>query len=276
MMNQPFSWHHLNHWDVSVLPILLLLGAGYLYARGVSRATSWPRVRTVCFASGLVITFIATQTFIGAYDMEYFSDHMVQHLLLIMVAAPLFALSAPLDLAYQAGNATIRRWLDSQLMAGVTHPLFAFALYFFFIPFTHLTGFMNLMMQHEWIHHVEQIGFIVVGYLFFRAAFGLERGFKLHPGLRLVYVMAAVPVDTFTGLVLSMSSRVPFSTYAAMAPTGSSAAWQLSNIKLGGGIMWIGGDALMLLACVPIAVMWVKWETIHTRELDAILDAQGI
>jgi cytochrome c oxidase assembly factor CtaG len=61
-----------------------------------------------------------------------------------------------------------------------------------------------------------------------------------------------------------------------MAPTGSTSAWQLSNIKLGGGIMWIGGDALMLLACIPIAVMWVKWETIRTKELDAILDAQGL
>jgi cytochrome c oxidase assembly factor CtaG len=44
--------------------------------------------------------------------MEYFSDHMVQHLLLIMVAAPLFALSAPLDLAYDAGSAAVRRFLD--------------------------------------------------------------------------------------------------------------------------------------------------------------------
>jgi putative membrane protein len=276
MMNQPFSWHHLNQWHLGILPILLLLVAGFLYARGVSRSTSWPRVRVVCFSAGLLITFIATQTFIGVYDMEYFSDHMVQHLLLIMVAAPLFALSAPLDLAYQSGNATIRRWLDSRFIAGVTHPLFAFALYFVFIPITHLTGLMNLMMQHEWIHHAEQISFLVVGYLFFRAAFGLERGFKLHPGLRLVYVMAAVPVDTFTGLVLSMSSRDPFSTYASMAPTGSSTAWQLQNVKLAGGIMWIGGDALMLLACIPIAVMWVKWETIQTRKLDAILDAQGI
>jgi cytochrome c oxidase assembly factor CtaG len=127
-----------------------------------------------------------------------------------------------------------------------------------------------------WIHHLEQIAFLVVGYLFFRVAFGLERGYKLHPGLRLVYVMAAVPVDTFTGLVLSMSSRVPFSSYAAMAPTGSSNAWMLSNIKLGGGIMWIGGDALMLLALIPIGIMWVKWETVRTRELDAVLDAQGI
>jgi cytochrome c oxidase assembly factor CtaG len=277
MKIMPFSWHHLNHWDLGVLPFLLLVGAGLLYFYwGVRRAGSWPRVRSVCFLLGLLITFIATQTFIGAYDMEYFSDHMIQHLLLIMVAAPLFALSAPLDLAYKSGNAAIRRFLDSKFMEVVTHPLFAFALYFAFIPFTHLTGFMNLMMTHMWIHHLEQIGFLVVGYLFFRAAFGLERGYKIHPGLRLVYVMAAVPVDTFTGLVLSMSSRNPFSSYPAMAPTGASRAWILSNIKLGGGIMWIGGDALMLLALIPIAFMWVTWETERTKELDKILDAQGI
>ena len=275
-MIMPFSWHHLNHWDIGVLPMILLIGAAALYAWGVRRTPSWPRVRSVCFGLGLLITFIATQTFIGTYDMEYFSDHMVQHLLLIMVAAPLFALSAPLDLAYASGTDAIRHFLDGKFMEKVTHPLFAFALYFVFIPFTHLTGFMNLMMTHMWIHHLEQIAFLVVGYLFFRVAFGLERGYKLHPGLRLVYVMAAVPVDTFTGLVLSMSSRVPFSSYAAMAPTGSSNAWMLSNIKLGGGIMWIGGDALMLLALIPIGIMWVKWETVRTRELDAVLDAQGI
>jgi putative membrane protein len=275
-MNMPFSWHHLNHWDLGVLPIILLLGAGAWYVWAVRHVASWPRVRTVCFALGLLVTFLATETFIGYYDMEYFSDHMVQHLMLIMVAAPLFALSAPLDLAYQSGTDALRRFLDGPFMAKVTHPLFAFVLYFAFIPFTHLTGFMNLMMTHMWLHHLEQIGFLVAGYLFFRVAFGLERGYKLHPGLRLVYVMAAVPVDTFTGLVLSMSSRVPFSNYALMAPTGSTRAWQLSNIKLGGGIMWIGGDALMLVSLIPIAVMWVKWETVRTRELDAILDAQGI
>lgn len=275
-MIMPFSWHHLNHWDLGALPIILLLGAGALYFWGVRRAGSWPRVRSVCFALGLAITFIATQTFVGAYDMEYFSDHMIQHLLLIMVAAPIFALSAPLDLAYQSGNAAIRRFLDSKFMKVVTHPLFAFILYFAFIPFTHLTSFMNLMMTHMWIHHLEQIAFLVVGYLFFRVAFGLERGYTIHPGLRLVYVMAAVPVDTFTGLVLSMSSRNPYPSYPMMAPSGASKAWILSNVKLGGAIMWIGGDALMLFALIPISIMWVKWETERTKELDKILDAQGI
>lgn len=271
-----FSWHDLGQWHVGVLPIVLLLAAAYLYIRGIARAGEWPRERTVCFFAGLVVTFLATESVLGLYDMAYFSVHMIQHLMLIMIAAPLFALSAPLDLAYAAGNAAIRRALDGRVMGVVTHPLVGFALYFAFIPATHLTGFMNLMMQHEWVHHLEQISFLVVGYLFFRHAFGVERGRTLHPGLRIVYVMAAVPVDTFTGLALNMTSRVPFPAYSAMTPIGASRAWTLSNVHLGGSIMWIGGDALMLLACVPICVAWVRWETQRTRELDAILDAQGI
>ena len=40
--------------------------------------------------------------------------------------------------------------------------------------------------------------------------------------------------------------------------------------------MWIGGDALMLIACITITVVWVKWETIRTKELDIEPDAQGL
>jgi putative copper resistance protein D len=254
----------------------LLLGAGTAYFTAARRVPTWPRSRSVWFCLGLLVTFLATQSVLGVYDMEYFSAHMIQHLALIMVAAPFFALAAPLDLAYDAGGAGLRAVLEGRVMKVVTHPLFGFAAYFVFIPVTHLTNLMNLMMEHAWIHHLEQIGFLVVGYLFFRVAFGLERGVTIHPGLRLVYVMAAVPVDTFTGLALVMSSRDPFSSYAMMAPVGSSRSWIISNVHLGGAIMWIGGDALMLLACIPIAVAWVKWETVRTRELDAQLDAQGI
>jgi cytochrome c oxidase assembly factor CtaG len=271
-----FSWHDWNEWHLGVLPLVLLFGALFLYMFAAQRAVGWSQRRTIAFIGGLIVTFIATQSVIGLFDMEYFSDHMIQHLLLIMVAAPLFALSAPLDLAYEAGSDGVRRILDGRVMTLVTQPLFGFAAYFIFIPLTHLTGLFNLMMEHEWVHHLEQIGFLLVGYLFFRVAFGLERGTTIHRGLRLVFVMAAVPVDTFTGLALAMSSHTPFPAYRAMAPAGSTKTGILNNIHLGGAIMWIGGDALMLLACIPIAIAWVKWETIHTRELDAILDAQGI
>ncbi len=271
----PFRWHDATQFALEPGAIALMVVAAVLYAWGQHRVREWPRSRSAYFALGLLVTFIATESFIGRYDRAYFSDHMIQHLLLIMVAAPLFALATPLDLAYGAGSPGVRRVLDGRLVALVTEPIVAFTLYFVFIPLSHLTSLFNEMLLHEWIHQFEHLGFLVVGYLFFRVAFGLERGRTIHPGLRLVFVMAAVPVDTFTGLALAMSSHNPFWAYRTLAPIGSTPHTILANVQLGGAIMWIGGDALMLVACIPIAVAWVRWETRRTVELDARLDAEG-
>jgi len=192
------------------------------------------------------------------------------------VAAPLFALSRPLDLLRFSGGVGAQRFLDSGLMRVVTHPITGFAAYFIFIPVAHLSGLFTLMMQHTAVHHAEQVAFVVIGYLFFRVAFGSEQGRTLHPGLRLLFVMAAVPVDTFTGLALMMSNHLPFNGYLATTPMGTSTSAALANVHLGGAIMWIGGDALMLLACIPIVVQWVRWETKEAKRTDAELDALGL
>lgn len=275
-MNPPFSWSHLDQWHIGLGGISLLVLATLIYLWGVMKVPTYSRWRIASFIAGVLITFLATQSVLGVYDMSYFSAHMIQHLLLIMVAAPLFALSAPLDLLYEAGGARVKRILDGKVVSAILHPIVAFLAYFVFIPLSHLTGVFNLMLNHEWFHHLEQIGFLVVGYLFFRIAFGIERGQQIHPGLRLVFVMAAVPVDTVTGLALMMNTHVPYQGLLTMAPMGTSAQWVLQNFHLGGAIMWIGGDALMLLACIPITVHWVRWETKRTRVIDAELDAMGL
>src|ERR1039457_5445264 len=124
-----FSWHDWNQWHLGALPLILLFAALMIYMFGVQRVENWSPKRTVAFLAGLIVTFIATQSVIGLFDMEYFSDHMIQHLLLIMVAAPLFALSAPLDLAYDAGSPRLRHFLDGRPMTTITQPLVAFAAY---------------------------------------------------------------------------------------------------------------------------------------------------
>ena len=121
LTSEAFSWHHLDQWQWGIVPVVALLLVGLCYAIGVRRTTTWPASRAYYFAGGLAVTFLATQSVIGVYDREYFSDHMIQHLLLIMVAAPLFALAAPLDLAYASGGATLRRWLDGRIATGLTH-----------------------------------------------------------------------------------------------------------------------------------------------------------
>ena len=278
-MPAPFYWSHAWHqWQVDWLPTTLLAIALILYVAGIRRVPTWSPWRSAAFVGGLVTTFVATQSVLGVYDMVLFADHMVQHLFLIMIAAPLFALSAPFDLASAALRGRPRQVID-QFIDGpagdlVFHPITGFALYAVFIPATHLSSLMNLMMEHLWLHHLEQIAFLVVGYLFFRSVFGIERGPRtLHPGLTLVYLMAAVPVDTITGLALAMTSHNPFPVYdTMMRPWGPSV---LSDIHLGGAIMWIGGDALMLLALIPASVRWLRYEDRRTKQLDADLDAQS-
>ena len=267
-----FSWHDLNQWEFQWVPLVMIVVAGLLYAAAVRHTSSWPRRRSVCFAAGLLSTALATQSIVGVYDRNLFSDHMIQHLMLIMIAAPLFALSAPLDLARTTGS-----WAQSVLNSAparvVLNPIVAFALYACFIPISHLSGLFNLALTHEFVHDNEHLLFIVVGYLLFRQAFGVEQDVRLNPGLRLVYVMAAVPVDTFTGLALAMQTRNQFSGYEHL---GRSPQAVLNDLHLGGAIMWIGGDALMLLALIPITVTWVRYETARTKVIDAELDELGI
>jgi cytochrome c oxidase assembly factor CtaG len=274
MMNmpEPFSWNHLNQWNLGPLAIALLVGAHVLYCIGVRRVENWPRIRIVAFSAGIVITFLATQSVIGVYDMSRHAAHMIQHLLLIMVAAPLFAFAAPLELLQRAIPAS-ERLLHSAPMRIVLHPIVGFALYAVFIPASHLSGLFDLMLRSMWFHHFEQIAFLVSGYLFFRHAIGVENESELHPGLRLVYVMAAVPVDTVTGLALAMSSHNPFPSYLNSMRSPNEI---LSDIHLGGAIMWIGGDALMLLLLIPLVVRWLKFETIRTKQIDAELDELGL
>ena len=84
----PFRWTHLWQWHVGWLPNILLLASLALYVAGARRVPGWSRWRTLSFVLGVVATFLATQSVLGVYDMVLFSAHMVEHLALIMVAAP--------------------------------------------------------------------------------------------------------------------------------------------------------------------------------------------
>jgi cytochrome c oxidase assembly factor CtaG len=97
----PLRGSQLYSTTFNVIPVALILAALVLYLWGVRRANAlrprhpWSSLKTAAFIGGLVTTAISVFSFIGVYQQELFWDHMVQHLLLIMVAAPLFAISSP-------------------------------------------------------------------------------------------------------------------------------------------------------------------------------------
>ena len=83
----------------------------------------------------------------------------------------------------------------------------------------------------------------------------------------------AIPIDTFTGLSLDSTRHEIFPAYLAMHRTWGPSL--VTDLHMGGIIMWVGGDTLMLLPMVPIALRWMHLEERRAvrvdRELDAIL-----
>ncbi len=276
----PLDWSRLGTTQLGWVPSILLVAAGGLYLWGAWRVrriegTPWSHRRTAAFLGGLLVTFVAIEGVIGAYDDQVFYDHMIQHLMLVMVAGPLFAMGAPLDLLQRASGGGTRRMVDatmgSRVAEAVGHPIFAFVVYAVLIPFTHLTSFYNYTLTNDLVHDTEHVGFLVVGYLFWRPVVGIEPSrHPLSPPLQLVYLALAVPVDTFTGLALTTTTHEVFSFYNTVTRTWGPS--RLTDLHIGGAIMWVGGDTLMFIGMIPIALRWVRVEEQRTRELDAALD----
>src|ERR1700691_4349329 len=102
-------------------------------------------VVTALFLAGLAVIVIATESGVGSYDDVLFWDHMIQHLLLLMVAPPLLVVGQPATLLLHASRNPVHTWtkklLRSHVVTWITWPILGTAMYAGVIVGTHLTGF---------------------------------------------------------------------------------------------------------------------------------------
>ena len=201
---------------------------------------------------------------------------MVQHLLLIMVAAPLFAISSPIDLSWRASTGPLHERftgvLRSRAASVLGHPGVAFVAYAVLIPLTHLTVWYNYTLEHPAIDDVEHLIFLGLGYLFWRQIFGSDPNrYRLHPALKFGYLFLAIPIDTFTGLSLDQRSHEMFPAYLAFHRTWGPSL--VDDLHIGGVLMWVAGDTLMLWPMIPVALGWMHLEERKAVRIDRQLDA---
>ncbi len=175
----------------------------------------WPLRRTIPFLLGLLVINLATQSGIGTYDDTLFWDHMIQHLMLIMIAPPLLVAGQPVTLLLHASrnplHTGVKKLIRSRPVQWLTLPAFGVAAYAATIVGTHLTSFMNLVTEHDAVHEAEHVLYLVVGYLYFLPLIGKEPiRWKVSYPLRLFLLFIAMPVDAFTGVVLGSYQTDPF------------------------------------------------------------------
>jgi cytochrome c oxidase assembly factor CtaG len=244
---------------------LTLLAAAYLAGVWlVARrhpARPWPAGRTLAFLCGLGTVAVATQGSAAVYDDVLFSAHMVQHLLLIMVAPPLLVLGRPVTLLLHVARNPVRarvtHVLRSPLVSALTWPPAAAALYAAVVIGSHLTPLMNVVLENSAVHEAEHVLYLVAGYLYFLPIIGSEPiRWRLTAFGRFMLLLVTMPVDTLVGVVLMLVSHELFPAYAR-----ERRAWGpslVADLHHGGLIMLAGSDLIMTGLAVALAVGLVR------------------
>ncbi|MBV9380506.1 MAG: cytochrome c oxidase assembly protein [Streptosporangiaceae bacterium] len=262
----PFGWMEaVTRWQFAAIATELTVAAAALYLLGVWRvrqrhpARPWPLWRTAMFLGGLLVIVIATQSGVGTYDDVLFWDHMIQHLMLIMIAPPMLVLGQPITLLLHASrnplHTRVKRVVRSRVAGWLTWPPFGIAAYTATIVGTHLTSFMNVVMSNGAVQGAEHLLYLVVGYLYFLPLIGREPiRWRVSYPVKLFLLFLAMPVDAFTGVVLGSASSDPF---APMEPPGRGPS-TLTDVHAGGAVMWIGGAGIMFVMIMVIFFAWSR------------------
>jgi cytochrome c oxidase assembly factor CtaG len=270
-------------WRPDPLPIIgvALAAAAYLWAvRHVStrhpqnRPRAW---RTAAFLAGLGAILLALISPIEAYEGQLFSVHMLQHMLLELVAAPLLLLGAPTTLALRAASAPWRRrllWLlRSRVVALITFPLLTWILFAAVNWGWHFSTLYDQALENAPLHYLQHATFLVAALLFWWPVVGADPGrWRLPYPVRLFYLFLAMPQNSFLGVALMSAGGVLYPHYASNGRSWGPSV--MADQSLGGILMWVFGDVVFLVAMGAVVAGWVRYEDRRTARLDARLDAE--
>lgn len=205
---------------------------------------------------------------------DLFSVHMLQHMLLTIVAAPLLMVGAPVRSLLRGLPPVLRTGLVRPLagaaaVRGLLHalrnPIVAVAIYVGGLYLWHWPSLYDAAVENEGLHALEHAHFFIGALLFWSVVIDPEP-FKgtLPYAARIVYLLlAGAAQNTVLGGILAFSTRVLYAHYEGRAPLHGVDA--LTDQRLGGAIMWVPGDTIFLVAASVAFFMWLEQEEREQR-----------
>jgi cytochrome c oxidase assembly factor CtaG/putative copper export protein len=274
-------------YDADGLMLGLLIIAVALYIKGVvilrKRGDTWPVGRTIAFALGISMVDFATSGGLGVYSHFAFSNHMMAHMFLGMIAPIGIVLGAPITLALrtlpQARNKDERgvrgsfiALLHSKPALVMTNPVVALAIFdgsLFTLYFTPLFG--NLMQGHSG-HFFMSTHFLLAGILFFQTIIGVDPAPRKVPHLvKIIIIFAAMSIHAFFSIAIMSATTLIDNGYFVLLER-PWATDLLADQKLGGAIGWAMGEIPILLALIATFLQWLREDKKEAGRIDRAAD----
>lgn len=263
-----------QHGPFAIATLIVLIAVAYWYLRAewtlAARGRRWPRGRTACFLSGLVAIELAIGSPVATFTGAYFEAHVIQHLLLMVVAPPLMALGAPSTLLLQTSSRRVKTlWLSvlkSRPFALLTFPVTVWAIYFGVMFAFFLSSLINTSMHHMWLMDVMNVTFLFGATLYWWPMVGVDPivHWRMGYGARMVNILLGGPPEVILGLAI----------LSAHAPIASM--YTLSSTHAGGGLLWVSTEAATLIGFIPIFWQWIRSDERAANRADARADKQDL
>jgi putative membrane protein len=263
-------------WDWSFdPPLILVIAFSVLYRLGDGRTVTGRRTeagqrwRSLCFYAAMAVLAIALASPLDALSEQLFWAHMVQHVLLLLVAPPLIALARPWVRLWRAVPLSTRRSLGAGLAQGrrtaplraltraLGSPLPAFLLFSVVLLAWHIPALFDATLRSGTLHALEHTLFFATALLFWKQVISSPPlRARLAPAQRVGYVVAAMILSWALAVVLALAPHPLYAAYAheAARPGGISA---LADQQIAAGIMWVPGSISFVIVIFVYVHRWL-------------------
>ena len=228
--------------------------------------------RAALFAGGWLTLAAALVSPLHQAGERAFSAHMIEHELLMLLAAPLLVLSQPLSAMIWAFPTTLRHKLGalarraplSSLWRVFTEPVTATLAQAAALWLWHMPFLFDLALASDGWHIAQHLSFLVTALFFWTA---MLRPARAHRGIAVLCLFATSVISGALGALMAFSESPWYAGYAAMglAPFGLTAA---EDQQIAGLLMWIPGG--LVHAGAALALVGVALKTSAASQ-----DAEG-
>ena len=247
--------------NVSLCVASLIYIRGWVHLRKVSSnlLSAW---RLAAFLAGIVAIWIAIASPFAALDDVSLSVHMIQHLLLMNIAAPLILLGAPVlpllhglpMLLARRAIGPIFRWSPIRSLGHfVTNPAIAWFSATLALIVWHIPGVFDLALRSDSLHKFEHATFFAAGLIFWWPVVQPWPSTIRWPrwSIPLYLFAATIPCDILSGF-LAFCDRVVYSSYLSSPHLLGMSA--LQDQQCAAALMWVSVTIIYLLPAVVVTI----------------------